>query len=415
MKNLLLAVIFSFLCMSHIKAQIGWTIYNSTNGGLRDGSYWSIAVDANGKVWSGGWFTGLAYYDGKSWKKYYYSNSKFDDDQIYAIAIDNNNRAWVGTENGVSVFNGGSTFTRYDTATTGLKGKIVYTLVKGPDGKMWMSSKNGSFNYTGISTYDGNTWVNLPGLPSKLSSEEVTDFAFHTDGTIWIAGTGISNSKNGIYKFFVPGTTGLWSSDDVGIDRFGNVWACGFDGLLKYDGSKWTMMTSGIELGIPSNTYFHAMLIDGDYIWMGTSSGLVKFSILNNVVEEIYNPSNCPLEEDCVNDIAKDPFGNFWMATTLGVVKMDLDTLLSISETQVKYSVSCFPNPASEQLNILSNGPVQMDAKISIFDLQGHKVLEQNLYQDNKLTIDVRDWAKGLYIVNIIDGKHVQTFKVRVT
>jgi ligand-binding sensor domain-containing protein len=55
-----------------------------------------------------------------------------------------------------------------------------------------------------------------------------------------------------------------------------NVWISSAEGLLKYDRKRlyWLMFTS--EDGLLDNNCYQ-LLIDGDYLWIATASGISQF------------------------------------------------------------------------------------------------------------------------------------------
>jgi ligand-binding sensor domain-containing protein len=386
-----------------------WTIYNDSNGDLCSSLYTAVAIDQNKNIWVGGDHCGLSVFDGVSWTHYYSYNSDLVDSDVNEIVIDSDNNIWAGTYKGISVFDGYN-FTTYDTSNTIMKGNTIYTLEKDKNGSIWIASRNGSFGYENITVVNGDTWTNLSNFPSQIDGREFTAFAFTSDNTAWIGSElGIAKYKES-FSYYPKRTTDLWSSGSVEIDEDGNVWAGGFAGLVKYDGASWTF-TENTSFGFPENTLYYDILSDGSYLWMGTSQGFIKYNRITGKIEENFNSSNSPLEDNCVTDIVKDSNGDFWLATTIGVVKLSTNSA-SVSELKDNKNIQIYPNPSNGKVNIsLSNNAISPE-RIDVIDIYGKIIIQENNF-NNSLTdvLDLSSLPKGIYILDFIFDKELSLRK----
>lgn len=89
--------------------------------------------------------------------------------------------------------------------------------------------------------------------------------------------------------------------------------------------------------------------------------------------------------------------------------------VLEISEVQItsliddnKIEVSFYPNPVTSTLNINLNSPT--NATVKIIDSNGRNIFRESIFQEQQ--IPFQDFPKGLYFVNIDDGKTVITKKI---
>ncbi len=71
-----------------------------------------------------------------------------------------------------------------------------------------------------------------------------------------------------------------------------------------------------------------------------------------------------------------------------------------------------FPNPATNKICIYTEGPLQKNTMISIFNIQGDKVLSNTIMDKNSMDIDVSFLAKGVYVVEIQSAKGVTLKKL---
>jgi len=395
--------IYSFLfgafALTTSFAQTGWTVYSyTTSSNIPNTTFNSIAIDQTGNIWAGTSYSGIVKYNGTSWSKFTQSNSNISHDFTNDILVDNSNKIWVGTYKGVSVYNG-TTFTNYDTINASFKGSEVYSLGKDNNGVIWLASKIGSFGYKGLTTYNGTTWTNLTGLPSQVTSTDFNDYAFTSTNEAWIANGNGMLKYNGTFTFYPKATTGLWNSKTITKDATGNIWAGGFDGLLKYSTTgTWTMRDNVADLGLTSNTLFYDILVDGNYLWLATSSGLLKFNMTTGIIEANYKTGNSPLATNGVTSLAKDASGKIWMATTIGIVKMDPTLVIGIEEIKMQGPFKIYPNPSTGIYNFSYDGFTNLDYKI--FSATGTLVSEGKAGSSD-FQINLKNVANGMYFVHI--------------
>ena len=98
--------------------------------------------------------------------------------------------------------------------------------------------------------------------------------------------------------------------------------------------------------------------------------------------------------------------GNF---TDSFVLKMNQDELSSTAFL-AKSTLSIYPNPASSNLNLQLETPIQ-NANLKLISVTGQTVLEVNSISGTNFTYEVSYLHSGLYIVQIVDGKDSYTSK----
>lgn len=87
-----------------------------------------------------------------------------------------------------------------------------------------------------------------------------------------------------------------------------------FFSFLHAQNPGWITYTSG--------NYIGALALEGNYIWAGTSAGLIKID--KNTHEEIlYNHTNSGLPNNDIYSLAIDGAGNKWLGTAGGMAKFD--------------------------------------------------------------------------------------------
>lgn len=77
------------------------------------------------------------------------------------------------------------------------------------------------------------------------------------------------------------------------------------------------------------------------------------------------------------------------------------------------FSINVFPNPVSNQLNLLFNNTTK-NAEIAILNLNGKEILHQQIENTSENTIDVSTIKEGNYIVKIVADNEVYYKKINI-
>lgn len=89
------------------------------------------------------------------------------------------------------------------------------------------------------------------------------------------------------------------------------------------------------------------------------------------------------------------------------------DLTLDAKEDELKNSINIYPNPASDKITISLNNQPLKESFVSLVDMTGKVVYSQNVNNNtNKLTIDVRPFSKGNYILTIQNQKQSHSQKI---
>lgn len=152
-----------------------------------DLSWGSLAVDAAGHVWAGGW--GLMVFDGTAWAPAAWPG----DDQVDCLLGDRAGNVWVGTSNsGLGKFDGAS-WTVYDTTNSGIPADHVTSLTMGEDGVLWVGTCLG-----GLARLDGAAWQVFTMENSGINDDYcIGSLLVDRMGNTWIGTLGVSVYREG--------------------------------------------------------------------------------------------------------------------------------------------------------------------------------------------------------------------------
>ena len=331
-----------------------WTVHTeSTDAGLVHNTISAICVVANGDVWVGSDY-GAAKYDGSSWTTYTTAEG-LGDDRVNHIAQDASGTIWFGNYDGVTKFDG-TTWTSYTTSDGLPFGGVVHTNFDS-NGDKWFSTDLG-----GIVHYDGTTFTDYTTSDGLLANRVRSVFVDDQDNK-W-AGTSkgvtvLDNTNqwaaNHTMMYIMPAPDTLNPVEDIAMDSQGHIWTGVYvdylvtvGGIAMYNGTYW---------------------IDYDM-----SDGLVGAVIRKLIV---------------------DGQDNVWIATSTGVSRLSGATSIEEGKADL-VKVYIYPNPANNSVNIETSSK----SPLKVFNLLGKVIYADNL--NNEITsIDVRDWDKGIYLVQV--------------
>lgn len=88
--------------------------------------------------------------------------------------------------------------------------------------------------------------------------------------------------------------------------------------------------------------------------------------------------------------------------------------VLQVPQTENNHSLTIFPNPAVDQIT-LNGGSNPEPGMISIYNSNGQLVYKTDWNSDDKLTLDLKHFARGYYILNFRSNQSNQTIPFAIT
>ncbi|MGL5576042.1 MAG: ligand-binding sensor domain-containing protein [Sarcina sp.] len=253
----------------------------------------SIEEDKNGDIWVGT-TGGLAKINKKTFevKRFYvdkFDESKISNHNIWDIFKDKDNNLWIGTEDGLNKYNYyDQSFEKYDfqPKLDSKKKVAISRITQDTYGKILIGTN------IGLREVDDEKNLLIPykkDLENKFLNENVAEIFSASNGRLWVA-----THKKGLYQF----------DDNLNI-------------FIKEE------ISSKIY---KSGRFVRAISEDDDGgLWLGTNSGLFKYSSKeNNLVEytnKIYDVRT--LVNNTILDIYKDKSGLIWIGTISGISRVN--------------------------------------------------------------------------------------------
>ncbi len=259
-------------------------------------------------VWIGPWQYpwGVAHYDGQEWVMY---NSVNDigtaNGGIDAIYSSSNGAAWFGAIGALVQFDG-HTWAKFSLFENNLP-DVVYAITSLTEQTYLVGSSNGAF------IFDAQRWAILQEF-EELKGYSVDFLLVHPDRSLWfgVSGQGIYVYQNQVWKHYSQ-VDGLPSDDitSLGVQPDGTVWAAAWEGIARFDGTRWTAFTKEF-----ADNAVTSLVVGGDgVIWVGTQGGLFSF---DGQAWTTYSEED-GLVNSGIYDLAVDSSGAIWIATYAGL------------------------------------------------------------------------------------------------
>jgi ligand-binding sensor domain-containing protein/serine phosphatase RsbU (regulator of sigma subunit) len=239
---------------------------------------------------------------------------------IFTITQTRDGYIWVGTHEGLARFDGihFTTFNRQNTPI--LNNNRITVLCEAPSGALWIGTggdrffSSGGVRGGGLFRYDQGRWQRF-GMDDGLPDDIINALTIDPSGTLW-AGT-----MNGLVAFdgqrFTHYTAGLPSTKIAALrfDRQGILWIGTTSGLARFQQGR-------IETTELTDHSIQALYEDqAGCLWIGTQTGLLYRppSSTRCIPTKVTSP---------VTDICEDPDGNLWVSTyTQGLIRCRGETI----------------------------------------------------------------------------------------
>jgi len=245
----------------------------------------------------------------------------------------------------------------------------------------WARDGGGNANWTQVANIDA-----AHGKSFKLASIASNEGVWHYHTTNWNA----KASANNIFVLEFDYYTGTGGAGGAGVVQIYDVDA-GYEqpfeiGWSQDDGYLYIADQLDGEIlvdQVTTNTWYH---IKAAY---DKTTGEVSAQVNGGEVVSYFGvPDLNPQELDVLlSGISTSGFDNIVASAT------NADPFMAVSDATKKSSVSIFPNPATDVLNIQSANKID---SVSIFDASGKAVKTTT-----ETTINVANLAKGSYVVSI--------------
>jgi ligand-binding sensor domain-containing protein/serine phosphatase RsbU (regulator of sigma subunit) len=342
------------------------SVFNETNG-LKALNVHYIVQDREKNMLIADYYTGISIYKGDHFLTY--SSEKYlPENNVWAVAEDNLGRYWFGTNGGISIYDPkvtGKNMVKFLNESRNTIGNSIRFIKPDKDGNIWIGTNgSGIYEYdiktnkliynTTINGYlsslkiitaleidkNNNLWIgdhdrlNLWNIKKEeistftqsdgLAGNEITALFCDSKGIVWIG----SDAKSGLTRYD-PGTNKfqiIKIGDGVVPKAItetsgGSLWLGTTGGLLELKEDSIVQKLNESN-GLLSNNIQLLLFDGGDYLYIGTNSGLNRYNIKDRSISGFTKRSGFIGIEAHPNAAFKDSKGNLWFGTANGVTML---------------------------------------------------------------------------------------------
>jgi len=317
-----LSFVFIIIGTTLSQAQGIWTEYSLSNSSIPFEKIYSIDFDNSGNIWFGTNVTGatghLCRFDGQTFYPESYNA------WIYDIEIDKSGSVWViNCMNELKRWDGND----WETFTHNNLDWYSDPLFIDSKGIKWMNPGFGNE----ILTFDGSEWNNAV---NELSYSRIYAIKEYQDKIYIASDSGLIIYNGQKWEKLMSGYSDLPNNKiyDIEVDNYDSLWLlCGEGFLVAHKDSTWNCYYSK---DFEQNPF--GLEIDGEDLWIGLYSQIVKFDKKNTIV---FNSSNTNLPYNSIFCMEINNKSELWIGTRKGLFKYTEEIKPSIIIKQQPRSV----------------------------------------------------------------------------
>lgn len=223
---------------------------------------------------------------------------------VRRIHVDKDNDLWLGTESGLYIYSCRTGSVKHlqhvFNDPYSLSDNAIHSIYQDREGGMWLGTFFGGVNYFAESYTRFEKYYPMVG-ERFISGKSISEFCEDEKGNIWIA------------------------TEDGGLNCFDPVGKTFTQGYVSADN-------------------IHALLCDGNNLWIGSfSEGLFLLDLKSKRLQRYRSSSSKEtLKDDNVYSIYKDYVGTIWIGTTTGLHRYvpETDSFIRVLENEISSQVN---------------------------------------------------------------------------
>lgn len=231
------------------------------------------------------------------------------DDSVRHLFIDSEGNVWVSTISGVSYISTSYSVTNFNTSNGLVNNNIRFT-AQDNEGNIWFGTDG-----KGILKFTGKSVMNYT-VADGLSGDLVMSVLQTGKNEFWFAtyGNGVTHFDGKKYIHYTDLVSDIvWT---LAQDREGKIWMGTSNGLICYDGKKFTTYSEadGLLSGRVTSLYADKK----GRLWIGNRVGLNYF-----YEGKIYTVSNAGINGGNIRCIIPDKDGTLWLGSRAGLYQFN--------------------------------------------------------------------------------------------
>jgi ligand-binding sensor domain-containing protein len=287
--------------------QINITKFDTSNSNIPDNTIFSMKYDSKENLWLTT-YKGLACFDGTNFKVYNTDNSDLPENSVFSIEIDAQDNIWLGLfHKGLMKFDG-TNWKKYDLINSGIVNNHVTSIASDVNSNTWISC------HSVLSQFDGINWTLYDQTNFEILDSYFNRVYDDRSRAIWTGSDLLISFYKDKNYWGAYNINNLHKGNHAKIDKEGNIWLSGNEGLCKFDGQNWTIFNKD-NSPLPSNAIRELAIDDNNNLWLSTvpvslneSGLLMKYDGVN--WETYYT---CHQLRHWISGLEIDQSGNIWI------------------------------------------------------------------------------------------------------
>ncbi|MEJ5199303.1 MAG: two-component regulator propeller domain-containing protein, partial [Anaerolineae bacterium] len=270
----------------------------------------TVMMDSDGRTWIGTEFGGLLSWDGQNWEQTTTDAGLFDN-RVLTLYQDTRGRIWIATETGIGYRTLAGKMVSM-TVAFGAGRLPVYSIAQDAAGGLVFGARGGASRFN-----EQGSFQPIPMLEGK----RVIAIQRGNDGALWF-GTEASGlwrlANDRLEEVFIPGGGRFGSVvlNGIAMSRDGALWVATYDdGLWRFAEGYWKK----VDAPLPTPRILTLRYLDSG-LWVGTRQGFARF---DGKSWQAYAGDALPNLE--ILAIAAGPAGSIWIGTGSGLVRYSPD------------------------------------------------------------------------------------------
>lgn len=373
-------------------------IYLGAEEGMTINTIKAIVQDERGVFWFGG-SKGLGSYDGDNFI-FYTKKEGFPSTGINEIIKDSNGNLWIATKTAGLIKYNGQTFINY-TSKNGLYKNNLKDVIEDKQGNIWFCYQRGG----GMCQLKGDSLIHYT-TNEGLSSDNISTLFESENGNLYIGSidSGFTVKSNTKFTHYTSKNGLSYNSVNTFFeDNAGNMWiGTNSGGLNKFDGQSFIQYGKNNTLFGSLKRVYSIVQDDNDVLFFGTSrGGIIKYD-----GQSFYKISKLDgMTGKTAYKLYQGDANNIWIGTVTGINKFSSRSFNHIPHFDGQNSVLSMieDQHGNIWLGTYGGGLYKYDGKsFSIINRKNSQLNNYiwSLYQDSKGNI----WIATSIGISLYDG-----------
>ncbi|MFN2202879.1 MAG: two-component regulator propeller domain-containing protein [Caldilineaceae bacterium] len=306
-----------------------WQTYNQetvTGTDFPNGSITGLAVGPDGSVWVGSDQTQVCRFDPAigGCAEFFNDVPGMANAPLTSLFLDSDGAVYYTTSGaGVSVYEGGQ-WSTYFAGDEPVMGNRIRSMVGDTDGSVWIATRSG---VSQVASDDQRVHA-FTAADSPLLSHDVRAVQPASEGSVWFGSAGGANFYQDPNWESYTEADGLAGNDirALALDSQSRTWIGSETGLSIWTGNGFFNLTT--DNGLPSDV-ITSLLSDGDLVWIGTDTGLLRFQ--DNQLQ-VFNTGNINLPSNGITALALDADGSLLVGTESGLARFRDSDIMTVPD-----------------------------------------------------------------------------------